>query len=151
MNDPDFWSDKKQSDDAMREAKSLRARLEPVRSLEVRLADAEGLLVLAREEDDASVLADVARDLEAIEVVVAEQETATFLSQPDDERNAILTIHSGAGGTESSGSTPVRTPTCSTPLRARLGPRSSSTTARRRRSRTPRGRARTAFRSRAGS
>ncbi len=101
MNDPEFWSDKKQSDDAMREAKALRARLEPVRSLETRLADAEGLLVLAREEDDASVLADVARDLEAIEGVVAEQETATLLSQPDDERNAILTIHSGAGGTES--------------------------------------------------
>jgi peptide chain release factor 2 len=101
MNDPDFWSDKKQSDDAMREAKALRARLEPVRGLEARLADAEGLLVLAREEDDASVLADVARDLEAIEGVVADQETATLLSQPDDERNAILTIHSGAGGTES--------------------------------------------------
>jgi peptide chain release factor 2 len=101
MNDPEFWSDKKQSDDAMREAKSLRSRLDPVRALEARLADAEGLLAMAREEDDASVLADVARDLEAVETVVAERETATLLSQPDDERNAILTIHSGAGGTES--------------------------------------------------
>ncbi len=101
MNDPEFWSDKKTSDDAVREAKSLRTRLEPVRSLETRLSDAEELLRMAREEDDASVLADVARELDALETLVAEQETATLLSGPDDGRNAIVTIHSGAGGTES--------------------------------------------------
>ena len=101
MNDPDFWSDKKQSDEAMREAKSLRTRLEPVQKLEQRLTDAGELLRLAREEDDSAVLADVAADLEAIEPVVDEQETATLLSGPDDQRNAIVVIHSGAGGTES--------------------------------------------------
>jgi peptide chain release factor 2 len=101
MNDPEFWSDKKQSDEAMREAKSLRARLDPVRDLAARLSDAEELLRMAREEDDASVLADVAGELEQIEGRVDEQETATLLSGPDDGRNAILTIHSGAGGTES--------------------------------------------------
>jgi peptide chain release factor 2 len=101
MNDPDFWSDKKQSDDAMREAKALRTRLEPVLTLEQRLADASELLRLARDEDDAAVLADVAHELEAIEPVVEAQETATLLSGADDRRNAIVTIHSGAGGTES--------------------------------------------------
>ena len=39
MHDPDFWSDKKTSDEAVREAKSLRARLEPLRALEARLSD----------------------------------------------------------------------------------------------------------------
>jgi peptide chain release factor 2 len=101
MNDPDFWSDKKQSDDAVREAKALRTRLEPVLTLEQRLADASELLRLARDEDDAAVLADVAHELEAIEPVVEAQETATLLSGADDRRNAIVTIHSGAGGTES--------------------------------------------------
>jgi peptide chain release factor 2 len=101
MNEPEFWSDKKQSDEAVREAKSLRARLEPVQALEARLADAEQLLELAREEDDASVLADVERELEDIDRRVDEQETATLFSDPDDRRNAILTVHSGAGGTES--------------------------------------------------
>ena len=101
MNDPDFWSDKKQSDDAMREAKSLRSRLEPVQALESRLSDAAELLRLAKEEDDSAVLADVASELESIEPAVDEQETATLLSGPDDGRNAIVTIHSGAGGTES--------------------------------------------------
>jgi peptide chain release factor 2 len=101
MNDPEFWSDKKASDGVVREAKGLRGRLEPLQELEVRLSDAGELLHMARDEDDASVLADVATELEAIEVVLAEQETAMLLSGPDDERNAIVTIHSGAGGTES--------------------------------------------------
>ncbi|HEX5131132.1 MAG TPA: peptide chain release factor 2 [Candidatus Krumholzibacteria bacterium] len=101
MNDPDFWSNKKVSDEAVREAKGIRARLEPVQSLVTRLADAGELLGLAREEDDASVLADVAKELDAVEPLVAEQETATLLSGPDDHRDAIVTIHSGAGGTES--------------------------------------------------
>jgi peptide chain release factor 2 len=101
MNDPEFWSDKKTSDDAVREAKTLRARLEPLRTLESQLADAAGLLALAREEDDATVLADLSQELEAVEAKVAEQETATLFASPDDARNAIVTIHSGAGGTES--------------------------------------------------
>jgi peptide chain release factor 2 len=101
MNDPDFWSDKKVSDDAVREAKALRARVGPLRDLERRLSDASGLLDLAREEDDATVLSDVADELEALEAQLAEQETATLFSSPDDARNAIVTIHSGAGGTES--------------------------------------------------
>ncbi len=101
MNDPEFWSDKKTSDDAVREAKALRARLEPLRTLESQLADAAGLLALAREEDDATVLADLSKELEALEAKVAEQETATLFASPDDARNAIVTIHSGAGGTES--------------------------------------------------
>jgi peptide chain release factor 2 len=101
MNDPDFWSDKKKSDEAMREAKTLRSRLEPVQSLETRLNDASELLRLAREEDDHAVLSDVADELAAIDKLVDDQETAMLLSGPDDGRNAIVTIHSGAGGTES--------------------------------------------------
>jgi peptide chain release factor 2 len=101
MNDPDFWSDKKKSDAAMREAKSLRARLEPVQALESRLSDAAELLRLAREEDDNAVLVDVAGELEKIDPVIEAQETAMLLSGPDDQRNAIVVVHSGAGGTES--------------------------------------------------
>jgi peptide chain release factor 2 len=101
MNDPDFWSDKKQSDDAMREAKALRSRLEPVQAFEQRLSDAAELLRLAKEEDDSAVLTDVAGELESIEPVIEAQETAMLLSGPDDQRNAIVVVHSGAGGTES--------------------------------------------------
>jgi peptide chain release factor 2 len=101
MNDPDFWSEKKKSDEAMREAKTLRARLEPVQALEQRLSDAGELLRLAKDEDDSAVLADVDVELAAIEPLIEAQETATLLSGPDDARNAIVVIHSGAGGTES--------------------------------------------------
>jgi peptide chain release factor 2 len=101
MNDPAFWSDKKTSDDAVREAKSLRARLGPLNALKARLGEQADLLEMAREEDDATVLTDVAGELEALDARLAELETATLFSSPDDARNAIVTIHSGAGGTES--------------------------------------------------
>jgi len=101
MNDPDFWSDKKASDAAVRESKELRGRLEPLQQMEQQLSDAAELLKMARDEDDASVLSDVARDLEQLDALIGEQETAMLLSGPDDARNAIVTIHSGAGGTES--------------------------------------------------
>ncbi len=101
MNDPDFWSDKKASDAAVRESKELRARIEPLQALDTSLSDAAELLTLAREEDDAGVLGEIAAELDRIEAELAEQETAMLLSGPDDARNAIVTIHSGAGGTES--------------------------------------------------
>jgi len=101
MNDPDFWSDKKSSDEAVRESKTLRARLEPLRALEAKLSDAAGLIAMAKEEDDATVLADVANELGTLAGEVAEQETAALFASPDDARNAIVSIHSGAGGTES--------------------------------------------------
>jgi peptide chain release factor 2 len=72
-----------------------------LQALEAKLADAEALVEMARAEDDAAVLADVARELEALDAEVGAQETTTLFSSPDDRRNAILTIHSGAGGTES--------------------------------------------------
>jgi len=86
MNDPDFWSDKKKSDEAMREAKTLRTRLDPVQKLEARLDDAGELLRLAREENDNAVLTDVAGELDEIDKIVDEQETATLLSGKSNTR-----------------------------------------------------------------
>lgn len=60
---------------------------------------------LAHEETDAaqreSLLGEISRELDSADAYVAELETATMLSGENDRSNAILTIKSGAGGTES--------------------------------------------------
>jgi peptide chain release factor 2 len=55
---------------------------------------------MARDEDDESVLDEIKKDIDIIEVAVRESELKMMLGSEEDSRNAILTIHSGAGGTE---------------------------------------------------
>jgi len=80
-----------------------RKRLEDVLSLEGDLArrtdDIGAYFDLGKEGED--VAADLQRELEALRELVDRVETETLLSGENDARNAIMTIHPGAGGTES--------------------------------------------------
>lgn len=62
--------------------------------------DAEALIQLAEEDDNESLTNEIEAELTKAESYVNDLETKNLLSGPDDKRNAILTIHSGAGGTE---------------------------------------------------
>ncbi len=64
------------------------------------LTDAEGLIDLAVESNDASFAEEIQKELAAIDKGVSDLEFRNMLSGEDDERNALLTIHAGAGGTE---------------------------------------------------
>lgn len=101
MSEPEFWQDKKRSDETVREASLLKAKLEPIERMSKSLEDSEELIALAREEQDAATLDELARDLEDMEGSLAELELAVLFNNPEDERDAILSIHPGAGGTES--------------------------------------------------
>ena len=101
MNDQGFWEDKKRSGETMKEVSALKARLEPVEEIAKNLTDCEQLFELAREENDTSVSDEVADDLKPIQARLAELELTLLFSNPEDERDAILSIHPGAGGTES--------------------------------------------------
>jgi len=61
----------------------------------------EELLLLAEEEDDETFSAEIQTDVDALEKEVAKLEFQKMLGKPEDAKNAILTIHPGAGGTES--------------------------------------------------
>jgi peptide chain release factor 2 len=71
------------------------------RGLEQRLADALELLELAAAEDDDSVAAEIAEDLESIRADFDRVEFELSFSGPYDDRNAILQIHAGSGGVDS--------------------------------------------------
>ncbi len=66
-----------------------------------KLSDLEVLNGLAQEEDDPDTAAEVERGLADLERELAELETRVLLSGPNDSRDAIVSVHSGAGGTDS--------------------------------------------------
>jgi peptide chain release factor 2 len=73
----------------------------PADELVRRLADAHGLLELIEAEADEGMLAELDAEVSAVAQDLAALEVQTMLQGPDDGRDAILTIHPGAGGTES--------------------------------------------------
>jgi peptide chain release factor 2 len=87
----------------MRERKRLEAMLADDQELARRTGDIEAYFELARESENVEVdlEADLARDIESLSAFVEAMETRTMLSGETDPLNAILTVHPGAGGTES--------------------------------------------------
>jgi peptide chain release factor 2 len=83
----------------MREKKRLETALTTHEELVRRSGDINAYFDLAREGEDVS--AELRREVDELRTLVEKLETATLLSGDNDERNAIITIHPGAGGTES--------------------------------------------------
>jgi peptide chain release factor 2 len=103
MAQPDFWTDQQAAQKTIEEANLIRRWVEPWRSLEKRIRDlAELEALLDPEETGAAELeAELAAEAEAAGEALDELEFRSMLQGEDDARNAILTIHPGAGGTES--------------------------------------------------
>ena len=83
----------------MREKKRLENALATYDELSRRSGDITAYFDLAHEGEDVS--ADLRREVDALRTLVEKLETETLLSGDNDDRNAIVTIHPGAGGTES--------------------------------------------------
>jgi peptide chain release factor 2 len=98
---PDFWGDPQSAQDVMRRLSSTRARVGAWRGLEAKVADLLDLTDLAEAESDAATAADIEHEADAIATHVDDLEFELTFSGPYDERNAIIAIHAGAGGTES--------------------------------------------------
>jgi len=96
---PAFWSNPAQSQSIMRERKRLEDAIATEAELTHRLADVEAYFDLARGGEN--VQDDLQRDVTALVARVDELDTQTQLSGESDHLNAIVTIHPGAGGTES--------------------------------------------------
>jgi peptide chain release factor 2 len=97
----DLWDDPKRAQELMRQRATLHEVIKGWESLQTRLEEQALMLDLAEAEEELSVVQEVAEALPRIERDVAQTELARMLSGPDDGKNAILTIHAGAGGTES--------------------------------------------------
>lgn len=101
MERPDFWDDQEKAREVIDEANTHREWVEGWKGLNGRQSDLEVLHELAQEEGDAGTVAEVEEELADLERALEELELRHMLGEKEDRLNAILTIHPGAGGTES--------------------------------------------------
>src|ERR1700677_657719 len=99
LADPALWNDPAGSKPLMRERKRRENLVADEEQLVRRAGDIEAYFELAREGED--VLADLERDIKALATFNEELEARTMLNGEADPLNAIVTVHPGAGGTES--------------------------------------------------
>jgi peptide chain release factor 2 len=97
----DFWNDANAAREVMRRATELKRVVNPWAKLNREAADLLELYGMASQENDQATLAELVEQSKSLEAAIAHVEFLRKLSGPDDASNAILTIHSGAGGTES--------------------------------------------------
>lgn len=95
-----FWNDIEGSQKVLRRLSQLRARIQEYDKLVSLYEDTETLAQLGDEEGDLSVLPEAQASYEQLTGRMEEQRLKTLLSGEYDQKNAILTFHAGAGGTE---------------------------------------------------
>lgn len=101
MEEPGFWDEPEESQKIMKDLKDLKDQVETVEHLEQSYEDIGLLIEMAYEEEDESVLPEIEEELNAFEEAYENLRIRTLLSGEYDKYNAIVTLHAGAGGTES--------------------------------------------------
>jgi peptide chain release factor 2 len=101
MGDPAFWNDAEKAREVIAEANEVKAWTEPWTRLTGKVQDLTELGELLAVEEDAELAEEWEREVEAVGTGLEDLELRNMLQGPDDHRDALLTIHPGAGGTES--------------------------------------------------
>ena len=97
---PGFWDDQQKSGDILKQLSAKKAKIENFDSLNLLYDDTLTLIELANEEEDLSLLEEITTSIEEFEQKLSEATLSTLLTGEYDTKNAILTFHAGAGGTE---------------------------------------------------
>jgi peptide chain release factor 2 len=100
-NDQEFWNDAKKAAKVQKEKTQLQRKLDKYTLAKEALEDAIELYELAKEEEDEESIQSCFEDSAKLEKHIRDMEIEVLLSGQSDANNAILSIHPGAGGTES--------------------------------------------------
>ena len=101
MQEPNFWDSPEKSQNYMKELKNLKDSINEYEELKREYEDVETLLEMGYEMQDASLIPEVEEALDLFVTHYERLHLETLLSGEYDGNNAILTLHAGAGGTES--------------------------------------------------
>ncbi len=101
MEEPNFWDSTEKSQAYMKELKNLKDTIEEYRELEQGYEDIQTLLEMGYEEEDPEMVGEIQEELDSFIEKFEELRLKTLLCDEYDKENAILTLHAGAGGTES--------------------------------------------------
>jgi peptide chain release factor 2 len=97
---PDLWDDVEHAQQVTSQLSRAKAEHDRVTGMEARVDDLQALVELGQEEADAETMAEAHAELAALKKSVGELEVRTLLNGEYDERDAVVTIRSGAGGVD---------------------------------------------------
>ena len=97
---PDFWNDGEKAQAIFKEQAPLKQVLDSWEKYRSGLEEARFFLDVAKDEKSDEALTEAAAKVAEVAQGMAQIELAQILGGPDDRRNAIVTLHPGAGGTE---------------------------------------------------
>lgn len=100
MAQPDFWADSDHANRTVQQLKALKAQRAPVDTFQRGLEDVAELLALTDPADSTS-LTQLTKDVGVLESQLSQLELQRLLGGELDAKDAILSVHAGAGGTES--------------------------------------------------
>lgn len=98
---PGFWNDQKNAQSVFQKSKSLQIWVEAWKKIDDKEKNLREFIELAEAEQDEGLVPEIDAELDLIEQSYSDLELKSMLSGRDDDKNCIMTIHSGAGGTES--------------------------------------------------
>ncbi|MHB8931457.1 MAG: peptide chain release factor 2 [Melioribacteraceae bacterium] len=98
---PGFWNDQKNAQSVFQKSKSLQIWVDAWNKINAQQINLREFIELAEAEQDQNLASEIETEINALQKSYAEVELKSMLSGKDDDKNCILTIHSGAGGTES--------------------------------------------------
>lgn len=101
MNEPGFWDDGAKSGALMKEMKALKNSISEFDKLKSAYDDLTVLIDMAQEENDDELAEEAVEEFAKFKKQFEEYKISTLLSGEFDHMDAILTLHAGAGGTES--------------------------------------------------
>ena len=98
--DPDFWGDMEKSQKVLVQLKGLKNKINRYETLVTQYEDILTLIEMGTEEEDASIISEVQELTDNFLAEYDNLKISTLLDGEYDKNNAIVTLHSGAGGTE---------------------------------------------------
>jgi len=101
MAQPGFWDDQEVAQITVKELKHAKAEVDGFEKVQKDVADTSELFALGVEESDEATLNEIDAQLAELQATVDRLELKSFLSASEDRLGAVVSIHPGAGGTES--------------------------------------------------
>ena len=101
MEAPDFWNDPEVSQNKMKEVKSLKDDVATYAALSTQYDDIETMIEMGYEENDPELIPEIDQMMKEFVQTYEDIRMKTLLSEEYDRNNAIVSLHAGAGGTES--------------------------------------------------
>ena len=101
INDPDFWNDQESAQAILKQSNNMKSKQSKYSNIEEKLSSIEVLFELLEEGEDEGLQKDLQEELIQVQKDMDEFNLETLLSGQYDGNDVLLSLHPGAGGTES--------------------------------------------------